>query len=132
MEELIKALYQLVCQQSDQVNKTLELLTNNNPINLPIIQAAIKPLNYVVPGTNGNKFLDPNKQRQGIIVVNESNDILYVAADPTKCTPDNYTFKVDANSTEFYIPANGSYCGAFNCYPLDPTGRAMITEFSYE
>jgi len=130
MEELIKALYQLVCQQSDQVNKTLELLTKQglDPLN---INAGVKPVNFSAIGKSG-RLLDSNMNRQGFIVHNDSTAILYICMDPNNCSADYFSIPIDAGATEYYIPANGAYKGAITYYALDATGRAMVTELSYE
>jgi len=84
------------------------------------------------PEIQNTIVLQPNPDRQGFIINNESSDVIYLSFDQNTCSPKQFTIKVDAYSPEYYIPDNPAYPGAVRIYVMDTSGFCTITEFSYQ
>ena len=84
------------------------------------------------PAIQNAIVLQPNPDRQGFIVNNESSDDIYLSFDQNKCSPKLFTIKVPAYSPEYYIPDNPAYPGAVRIYVRDTSGFCTITELSYQ
>lgn len=112
------------------LDNRLSELININPANKKVT-CVVNTIEFD-PGIQNTIVLQPNPDRQGFIVNNESSDVIYLSFDQNTCSPKQFTIKVDAFSPEYYIPDNPAYRGAVRIYVMDTSGFCTITEFSYQ
>lgn len=135
-------LFEIICEQIEAINALTEQLKNGGAgpggsgSRVPTIGAnskwRIQPLIQKIEfDANKEAVLEQNRFRQGFIIVNKTDDIVYGVGDDRSASVNYFTWQIESEASEYYIPSNGAYTGDvfFNAVGI---GYLMVTEFSFQ
>lgn len=133
MANMQEQLFQIICEQIESIDALTQALRNGASAGNITVgkQPTINALPQKIPfDADGNAKLSANAYRQGFIAVNKTDGLVYGVADQKEASANRFTWMIDPEGSEYYIPANGTYTGDVN-FKAVGTGYLMVTEFSF-